>query len=87
MGLGRPTAVSCKTSMVSCSLLVRSVQLMKSCISLSFDSVSSCIHAFRIKERELAGTPYHPGGEAILDISKKLTPAVCKYVQNNAPEE
>ncbi|DBA98142.1 TPA: hypothetical protein ACH3X1_014761 [Trebouxia sp. C0004] len=39
------------------------------------------------KERELIGTPYHPGGSAIDDFIKNLTPAVRKYVQDNAPEE
>ena len=53
----------------------------------SFDSVSSFIHAFRIKERELVGTPYHPGGGAIFDFIRNLTPAVRKYVQDVAPEE
>ena len=52
-----------------------------------FDSVSSFIRAFRIKERELLGTAYHPGGGAIFDFIRKLTPAVRKYVQDNAPEE
>ncbi|DBB00781.1 TPA: hypothetical protein ACH3X1_000713 [Trebouxia sp. C0004] len=40
-----------------------------------------------LKERELIGTPYHPGGSAIIDFIKKLTPAVHKYVQDNAPEQ
>ena len=52
-----------------------------------FDSVSSFVRAFRIKERELIGTPYHPGGGAIIDFIKKLTPAVRRYVQDNAPEK
>ena len=52
-----------------------------------FDSVSSFIRAFRIKECELLGTPSHPGGGAIFDFIRKLTPAVRKYVQDNAPEE
>ena len=52
-----------------------------------FDSVSSFIRAFRIKERELVGTPYHPGGSAIFDFNRKLTPAVRTYVQDNAPED
>ena len=52
-----------------------------------FDSVTSFIRAFRIKERELVGTPYHPGGGAIFDFIRKLSPAVRKYVQDNAPEE
>ena len=29
----------------------------------------------------------HPGGSATIDFIKKLTPAVRKYVQDNAPEE
>lgn len=52
-----------------------------------FDSVSSFIRAIRIKEHELLGTPYHLGGGAIFDFIRKLTPVVCKYVQDNAPEE
>ena len=49
--------------------------------------MSSFIPAFRIKEGELVCSPYHPGGGAIFDFIRKLTPAVCKYVQDNAPEE
>ncbi len=51
-----------------------------------FDTVSAFVREFRLKERELVGTPYHPGGGAIIDFIKKLTPAVRKYVQDNAPE-
>ncbi|DBA98099.1 TPA: hypothetical protein ACH3X1_014720 [Trebouxia sp. C0004] len=43
--------------------------------------------SLQLKERELIGTPYHPGGSAIIDFIKELTPAVRKYVQDNAPEE
>jgi len=52
-----------------------------------YDTVSEFVREFRLKERELIGTPYHPGGSAIIDFIKKLTPAVRKYVQDNAPEE
>jgi len=52
-----------------------------------YDTVSEFVREFRLKERELIGTPYHPGGSAIIDYIKKLTPAVRKYVQDNAPEE
>ena len=52
-----------------------------------FDSVSSFDRAFRIKERELIDTPYHPGGGTIIDFIKKLDHAVRRYVQDNAPEE
>ncbi len=48
---------------------------------------SSAVSWDQFKERELIGTPYHPGGSAIIDFIKKLTPAVRKYVQDNAPEE
>ena len=51
-----------------------------------YDTVSEFVREFRLKERELIGTPYHPGGSAIIDFIKKLTPAVRKYVQDNAPE-
>jgi len=45
------------------------------------------VRVFRLKERELIGTPYRPDGSAIIDFINKLTLAVRKYVQDNAPEE
>ncbi|DBB01131.1 TPA: hypothetical protein ACH3X1_001022 [Trebouxia sp. C0004] len=56
-------------------------------VQSDYDTVSEFVREFRLKERELIGTPYHPGGSAIVDFIKKLTPAVRKYVQDNAPEE
>ena len=56
-------------------------------IESDFDFVSSFIRAFRTKECELVGTPYHSGGGAIFDFIRKLTLVVRKYVQDNAPEE
>ena len=38
-------------------------------------------------ERQLIGTPYHPDESAIIDLIKKLTPAMRKDVQANASEE
>ncbi|DBB02965.1 TPA: hypothetical protein ACH3X1_013558 [Trebouxia sp. C0004] len=51
------------------------------------DTVSEFVREFRLKERELVGTPYAPAGGAIIDFIKKLNPAVRRYVQDNAPEE
>ena len=48
---------------------------------------SVCRRLRRLEERELIGTPYHPAGTANIDFIKKLTPAVCKHVQDSAPEE
>ena len=56
-------------------------------VQSDYDTVSECVREFRLKERELIGTPYHPGGSAIIDFIKKLTPAVRKYVHDNAPEQ
>ncbi|DBA87815.1 TPA: hypothetical protein ACH3X1_004814 [Trebouxia sp. C0004] len=56
-------------------------------VQSDYDTVSEFVREFRLKERELIGTPYHPGGSAIVDFIKKLTPAVRKYVQDNAPQE
>ena len=47
--------------------------------TVRYDSVSEFVREFRLKERELIGTPYHPGGSAIIDFIKKLTCAsVCR---------
>ena len=51
------------------------------------DTVSEFVREFRLKERELVGTPYYPAGGAIIDFIRKLNPAVRRYVQDNAPEE
>ncbi|DBA79953.1 TPA: hypothetical protein ACH3X1_008158 [Trebouxia sp. C0004] len=56
-------------------------------VQSDYDTVSEFVRELRLKERELIGTPYHPGGSAIVDFIKKLTRAVRKYVQDNAPEE
>ncbi|DBA80527.1 TPA: hypothetical protein ACH3X1_007792 [Trebouxia sp. C0004] len=56
-------------------------------VQSDYDTVSEFVREFRLKERELIGTPYHPGGSAIVDFIKELTPAVRKYLQDNAPEE
>ncbi len=59
-------------------------------MQFDYDTVSEFVSLGQfplLKERELIGTPYHPGGSAIFDFIKKLTPAVRKYVQDNAPEE
>ncbi|DBA91493.1 TPA: hypothetical protein ACH3X1_003124 [Trebouxia sp. C0004] len=56
-------------------------------VQSEYDTVSEFVREFRLKERELIGTPYHPAGSAIIDFIKKLTPAVRKYVQDNAPDQ
>ncbi|DBA81452.1 TPA: hypothetical protein ACH3X1_007236 [Trebouxia sp. C0004] len=56
-------------------------------VQSDYDTVSEFVREFRLKERELIGTPYHPGGSAIIEFIKKLTPAVRKYGQDNAPEQ
>ena len=56
-------------------------------VQSDYDTVSKFVSEFRLEERELIGTLYHPDGKAIIDFIKKLTPAMRKYVQDNAPEE
>ena len=41
---------------------------------------------FRLCIRELTGTPFYPGGSAIIDVLEKLNPAVQTYVQDIAPD-
>ncbi|DBA79678.1 TPA: hypothetical protein ACH3X1_008352 [Trebouxia sp. C0004] len=50
-------------------------------------TVSEFVREFRLKERELVGTPYAPAGGANVGFIRKLNPAVRRYVQDNAPEE
>ena len=56
-------------------------------VQSDYDTVSEFVREFRLKERELVGTPYYPAGGAIIDFIRKLIPAVRRYVQDNAPEE
>ncbi|DBA92722.1 TPA: hypothetical protein ACH3X1_002930 [Trebouxia sp. C0004] len=55
-------------------------------VQSDYDTVSEFVcdfvREFRLKERESIG---HPCGSAIIDFIKKLTPAVLRYVQDNAP--
>ena len=82
---GISLSISCLTVLACSSLQLRFAD-DDYMVQSDYDTVSEVVRESTLKERALIGTPYQPGGSAIIDFIKKLTPTARKYVQDNAPE-